>query len=51
VLAGRGARFTGLVLAANSERVLTTNEALDYLGIRLDDLEGVEAELRRRTVA
>jgi Zn-dependent peptidase ImmA (M78 family) len=51
VLAARGMRFTGLVLAANNERTLTTNEALDYLGIRLDDLEAVEHELRRRSVA
>jgi Zn-dependent peptidase ImmA (M78 family) len=51
VLAGRGLRFTSLVLQASNERLLTTNEALDYLGIRLGDLEDVEREFRRRASA
>lgn len=47
VLSSRGLRFTGLVLDANNERLLTTNETLDYLAIQLKYLDGVEAEARR----
>lgn len=50
VLNQRGVRFTSLVLDAHSDQVITTNEALDYLGARLTDLSDVEAEARRRAV-
>jgi Zn-dependent peptidase ImmA (M78 family)/transcriptional regulator with XRE-family HTH domain len=48
VLSSRGLRFTGLVLEANNESLLSTNETLDYLAIQLKDLESVEQEARHR---
>jgi Zn-dependent peptidase ImmA (M78 family) len=50
VLSSRGLRFTSLVLDANHEQLITTNETLDYLAIQLGDLEAVELEARRRAV-
>jgi Zn-dependent peptidase ImmA (M78 family) len=50
VLSSRGLRFTSLVLDANHEQLITTNETLDYLAIQLGDLEAVEQEARRRAV-
>ena len=43
-----GRRFTGLVLDARGDNVITTNDALDYLAVRLKDLEELEVLAGRR---
>lgn len=43
-----GRRFTGLVLDARGDHVITTNDALDYLSVRLKDLEELEVLAGRR---
>ena len=43
-----GRRFTGLVLDSRAGQAITTNDALDLLAVRVDDLEELELLTRRR---